>query len=253
MTPFDDFLTRVLRRPIPKPPLERLRLFARELAEGAIDELWRVEIGFVIDRHRPPPAGLRSPDFGSEAFNRYLERRWRNQPPNWYVMQQLGYVQLYPDMLEIRTAAFALLDDHQPSSVFISYRRKDSSAFALLVRDRLRAHQIDAYLDMELRPGSFWRDSIHHEIRTREMLVMLIGHETLASEMVQQEIVWALDADVTIVPIWHNGFTYPPAIPVPPKIDYALTYTHTIRVLEESARAYHNALIDLLAQFGVRE
>lgn len=247
MMGLDEFLTKIQRRPLPKPPMERVRALARELAEGAAEALWGVTL-----QHEPCAVEqLKSPHFASDALNRYLERRWRNQSPPWSLLKMMGFVEIYEGEVEISASAFALLDGAPPASAFISYRRKDSSAFALLTLDRLRAVGVNAYVDMALRPGSLWRERIREEIQTRETLVLLVGIETLTSDMVRQEIVWALDADVNILPIWHNGFVYEPGKPpLPTKIDYVLTHMHTIRVLEESALAYHTALTELAAYFG---
>ncbi|MDZ4766092.1 MAG: toll/interleukin-1 receptor domain-containing protein [Chloroflexota bacterium] len=248
MATFNDFLTKIQRRALPKAPMERVRILAREMAAGAAEGLWMVS----LDHDAPNLLALRSPSFGSDSFNRYLERRWKNQPPGWDLLQTVGYVRVEWRVVEISALAFGLLDDDAPASAFISYRRRDSSALALLVLERLRANGIDAYLDLSLRPGSLWRERIREEIQTRDTLVLLIGRETLASEMVQQEIIWALNADIVILPIWHNSFEYQSsARDLPATIDHILTHTHTIRVLEESAMAYHNALIELVSHFGV--
>jgi hypothetical protein len=57
---------------------------------------------------------------------------------------------------------------------------------------------------------------------------------------------------LAIIPIWHNGFVYKPgAWNVSAQVDTALSKTHTIRVIEESALGYNNALVELLNRFGV--
>jgi ADP-ribosylglycohydrolase len=50
------------------------------------------------------------------------------------------------------------------------------------------------------------------------------------------------------MPIWHNGFVYRPEewSQLPPEVSRVLGTTHTIRVLEESALAYNNAIVELL-------
>ena len=72
-----------------------------------------------------------------------------------------------------------------------------------------------------------------------------------ATEVVVEEIGWALEAKLTFIPIWHNGFSYKSEDwTLPPPIDEALRLRHTIRVLEENPLAYNNAIIELLNRFG---
>ncbi|MBZ0276220.1 MAG: hypothetical protein K8I60_08755, partial [Anaerolineae bacterium] len=71
-------------------------------------------------------------------------------------------------------------------------------------------------------------------------------------EVCLKEITWAIESGLSIIPVWHNGFTYRSADwSLAPAVDQALSKTHTIRVIEESAVAYNNALVELLNRFGV--
>ena len=68
----------------------------------------------------------------------------------------------------------------------------------------------------------------------------------------REEIEWAKAAGAIMLPVWHNGFVYRSSDwNLPPEIDHILGTTHTIRVLEESALAYNNALVELLNRFGI--
>jgi hypothetical protein len=155
-------------------------------------------------------------------------------------------------VLYLTRAAFDLLEDVEPSSIFISYRREDSSAFALLVLARLKAAGLDAFLDLTIQPGANWRTHIQNEIVTRDHLILLLGKQTLRSEVVLEEIEWALQSGTNILPIWHNHYAYrSDEFNLPEEIDAALQNTHTIRVIEESTLGYNNAIIELLNRFGI--
>ncbi len=124
--------------------------------------------------------------------------------------------------------------------------------FALLVLSRLKAFDLDAFLDMSIRPGDNWHAYIKEQIHQRDYLVLLLGKASLDSDYVKQEISWAIEAGAEIIPIWHNGFEYKEGeFDLPPEIQKVLRSNHSIRVLEESALAYNNAIVELLNRFGV--
>jgi hypothetical protein len=241
------FIHKATRRPVPSNPMARLRLFAQEIAEGAVEELWKVQIRFEAGED-----GLAAFHFDSWAFNEYLRLRWNNLQPNWELLQTVGYVAIDGRSIQINASAFNLLDENDVPEVFISYRRRDSSAFALLVLTRLKQAGIDAFLDLAMQPGANWQTHIRAEIQSRSYFVLLIGRETLASQVVQREISWAIEADSNIIPIWHNDYIHQPGqFPLPSNVEQVLRDSHSIRVLEESALAYNIALIELLSRFGV--
>lgn len=235
-----DFVARLRETALPNNPMGRVRTLAKELAEGAVEGMWGADIrtfrGSITD----------------ENVQFYLGHRWDGQFPNLLLLVTNGYLQSDTNTIYLTKAAFDLLDEAEPSSIFISYRRSDSSAFALLVLARLKAAGLDAFLDLTLEPGEEWQKGLQNRIQSREYFVLLLGKETLISSVVRQEILWAIEAGTNIIPIWHSGFSYKTgAWDVPPEIDQVLTFTHTIRVLEESALAYNNAIVELLNRFGL--
>lgn len=235
-----DFIDKVKQRPLPNNPIERVRIFAKELAEGAAQEVW----GTYIYTFRG--------EISDERFEPYLAQRWNSQYPNLDLLVSNGYVQTGESYLNLTKAAFDLLDVAEPSTIFISYRRKDSSAFALLVLARLKAAGLDAFLDLTLEPGEEWHKGLQQRIQSRNYFILLLGKETLASTVVQKEITWAQQAGLGIIPIWHNGFSYNASEwTLSPEIENLLTNTHSIRVLEESALAYNNTIVELLNRFGI--
>lgn len=106
--------------------------------------------------------------------------------------------------------AFALLDVLLEHKIFISYKRSESSAFALLLYDRLRALGFDVFIEMQkLNPGEVWRERLHSEIDRADVFICLISSKSLDSENVRDEIRWAMkNRDKPAIAIWHNGYSY---------------------------------------------
>jgi hypothetical protein len=241
------FLDRVRVRPLPQNPLAKLRMLARELAEGALEGLWDTVV-FRLFRDQKIPV--------SESITAYLEQRWGDKLPGVHLLFAYGYLEQptdTPNMGLLTKAAFDLVEEVERESIFISYRRKESSAFALLVLARLKMAGLNAFVDLALEAGEDWERGLKDRIQKYHMLIALLGPETLRSEVVRQEITWALEAKLAIIPVWHNGFIYRaddwPELTL--KVHQALEKTHTIRVVEESALGYNNALVELLNRFGV--
>ncbi len=229
-------MERVMKRPIPRNPMGRVKLLARETAEGALEEIWGVR-DFINDIR----------------YRNYRQKRWGDNFPSEQLLIQNGYFsEPAGGYITIQQVSFDLTEEVEPAHVFISYRRKESSAFALLVLARLKEADLNAFLDMSLRPGDNWHAYIKEQIQQRDFFVLLLGEETLNSPVVQDEIRWAIEAGAEIIPIWHNGFEYKEGeFDLPPEIQRVLHSNHSIRVLEESALAYNNAVVELLNRFGV--
>ncbi len=246
-SPFEGFMGRVQQRPLPQNPMTRIRFLAKELAEGAAINLWG--ISFRMFR------GQLVTSTDQEDLITYLNTRWNNASPHFGLLISNGYLRFDAgeNDVYITKAAFDLIDESEPANVFISYKRSDSSAFALLVLARMKAAGMEPFLDLALQPGDDWEKGLKERIEKYQYLVAILSHDTLKSEVCIKEISWAIEAGLAIIPIWHNGFVYKAgtwdALSV--KVDAALSKTHTIRVIEESALGYNNALVELLNRFGV--
>ncbi|MBN8619496.1 MAG: toll/interleukin-1 receptor domain-containing protein [Anaerolineae bacterium] len=243
----ENFLASVGQRALPHNPMQRVRVLAKELAEGAAQGLWGVGIGTF--RGMP----------NDTAVQQYIQARWGDALPNLGILVSYGYLSFNAHAgsssqgeLVIMKAAFDLIDEGEEANIFISYKRSESSAFALLVLARLKAAGMEPFLDLALQPGDDWERGLRERIQRYQYLIAILGPETLRSEVCLREISWAIEAGLQIIPIWHNGFTYVSgAWDVSLKVDTALSKTHTIRVIEESALGYNNALVELLNRFGV--
>jgi hypothetical protein len=238
---FERFIERLAARPLPQNALARVRALAKELAEGAAEGVWPVAMrqfrGALME----------------EAVVAYVQQRWGEAAPHIHLLLSNGYVQATATDYELTKAAFDLVEEREAANIFISYRRKDSSAFALLVLARLKAVGLEPFLDLALEPGEDWQAGLRERIRRYDYLIALLGPGTLASEVVVQELTWALESGLHILPVWHGGFRYQADDwpDVPAEVRAALGARHTIRVLEESALAYNNAIVELLNRFGV--
>jgi hypothetical protein len=242
---FDQFLQAILARPLPQNPMTRVRTLAKEMAEGAAMGHWNI----YLYTFRGALMG------DQDDLLSYLDKRWGENAPSLDLLITNQYLQpLGPnsDTLTITRNAFDLLDETEPASIFISYKRSESSAFALLVLARLKAEGLEPFLDLSLVPGEDWQKGLKERIQKFDYFIAILGKETLKSEVCLQEISWAMEAELDIIPVWHNGFIYRSSEwELPPEVELLLESTHTIRVIEESALAYNNAIVELLNRFGV--
>lgn len=181
---------------------------------------------------------------------RLLNEKYNFSVPPKYLFEVNQYI---TDRGRLTKEAFELAEQISQDSVFISYKRKESSAFALLVLSRLKHAGLDVFLDLAMEPGDDWKDVIKKRLQNCDVFVLILSKNTLKSSIVLDEITWALEANRPIIPIWHNGFRYKSALwkDIPTQIHGLLDSTHTIRVLEESALAYNNAVVELLNRFGI--
>lgn len=246
MTDLDGFIEQVTQRPMPQAPLARVRLLARELAEGATLQLWDTTI--LMFRGTYSDATVR----------RYVQARWDDAPPSVALLVSAGYLTVNaegnPIQLTLTGKALDLLESAPPATLFISYKRSESSAFALLLLARLKAAGLNAFLDLSIEAGDQWQALLQERIHASEAVLLLLGPQSLHSAVTRQEIAWALAAGKPVLPVWHNGFRYESAAwreVVGPQLDALLSGTHTIRVMEESALAYNNAIVELLNRFGI--
>lgn len=241
MITLNDFLKDVSQRPMPQHPMTRVRTLAKELAEGAVNGLWEPSI-------RAFRGGVTE-----ENVVAYFQQRWGDTIPRLELLISTGYATYGVNELLLLRPAFELLDETEPTNIFISYKRSESSAFALLVLARLKMAGLEPFLDMALVPGEDWQTGLKTRIQSYDYLIVLLGKETLNSEVTRQEILWAKEAGLTILPVWHNGFLYRSSdwAALPPELDNLLSHAHTIRVIEESAVGYNNAIVELLNRFGV--
>lgn len=255
----DDLLQMpIFSLPIPETLMARHKAFIREMAYGALLDLWDAYFS-------PRNVGDNHARWNSNAFlSEYLERKWVGKSPNIFKMTALGYVSTDEKRMryELTTKAFALLEEAPEAPIFISYRRPESSTFALLVAERMKNAGLNPFLDItSLEPGVLWEEQLRAEIEKRDIMVCLIGPTTLDSEWVCKEIISAHHKGerARLIPVFHNGFSIRK---VEEKYATASGETHTaaqiilarqapFTVTREDASEYNRVITELLGFLGV--
>lgn len=253
-----EYIESVKQYPIPQNPMGQIRLLAKELAGGAAYRFWsfRIDVGIHKINETDVDARLVPRE---ETIQTYLKDRWNGYAtfPDFMLLERMGYVSQesvnrFGAEYLLTVSAFLLVEETESEKIFISYKRSESSAFALLVMTMMKNAGLNPFLDLALVPGEDWSSGLRGRIESSDYFVLLLGENTLSSKVVQDEITWALDSDKIIMPIWHSGFVYNSGDwdDIPLKLDKLLAATHTIRVLEENPLAYYNAILELLNRLG---
>lgn len=255
----EEFCDKCKKRDIPAHPMARIKTFARELAEGAIYGLWNIHFNYyavIADNPDMDDTGR-----GENAIHTYTLARWGDtvNAPNIDLMMRLNYLESmgadgYSSSVTIAREAFDLLSDVDALTIFISYKRSESSAFALLLHDRLGVAGLNPFVDMQLKAGLNWQNQLRSHIKEADYFIALLGKETLHSSEIIKEVEWAIASDIPIIPIWHKGFSYRKSdwsFILPDSVDEAFKEVHTIRVIEENPLMYDMAIRELLNRFGI--
>lgn len=131
--------------------------------------------------------------------------------------------------------------------VFISYKRDPSATLANLIKDRLELkHNIDAFLDdRDLKAGSF-PPQLWNAIIKSDFFICVISNTTFDSKWVLQEIQHAFDNSKTMIPVFQESYTKPPASPSPSI--QALLGSNGIQILDKRG-IYIDAQLNRLANF----
>jgi TIR domain-containing protein len=98
-----------------------------------------------------------------------------------------------------------------PPSVFISYQRAASSAWALLLkREMEREHGFQVFVDAEQQDsvGQFPL-KLHRRIQECDVFICLLAESTLASDWVRREIQLASEAGKPMIPVFQEGYRDP--------------------------------------------
>ncbi len=249
MTELDKYLEERSKFPIPAGDTAWVKLLAKELAIGSSRNLWS------------PQHILMSMAGGASAVDNnvrdYFHRRWNDYDLN-HILDLLlvneYFIKKESNQLPTLTLkAFELIDETEPYNIFISYKRSESSALALLCVCRLKAENLAPFVDMALEAGGNWHADLEERIRENDYFIILLGKDTLSSSMTVKEIKWALQYGKTIIPIWHSEFDLNSDEwkDVDESVKDAIQQTNAIRVTDESASGYNIAIVELLNRFGV--
>lgn len=251
-TDLEKFMEECTKIRIPSSEAARVRLLAKELALGVYRELWNSSFGSVYGESI----------LGGKELEHYFSERWKDYKhitnKSLQLLRGHGYME---DKINpkggryylLTEAAFQLLEEAEPYNIFISYRRLDSSALALLVLARLKEHSLVPFVDMALEAGGNWHADLEERIESCDYFIILLGNETLSSDMTVKEIRWALQYERTIIPLWHSGFDLQDTkwAGIDRDVMDAIQQTNAIIVQDESASGYNSAIVELLNRFGV--
>ena len=244
MDELEKFLEERSKIPIPSGDAPRIRLLAKELALGVHKNLWNRNLEI-----------RRNSGSADNNLQTYIVRRWQYDDFNPVLepLQGHWYVERGRQDFKLTHAAFDLLDETVPYNIFISYKRSESSALALLVNHRLKDSSLVPFVDMALVAGGNWHADLEERIKDCDFFIALLGEDTLSSPMTVKEISWALDAKRTIILIWHSGFDIDSEkwAVVPADVMNVIQQTNAIRVTDESASGYNTAIVELLNRFGI--
>lgn len=248
-------------QPLPPTKIGQIKRFARDIA-------WKIlnrEIEYVYYSRNTQQI---IPKFDAPNIKGYVDSVWNNVPPELYIMREMGYFNFVKeahgdrdliDYYSITEKAILLLDETPPSTTFISYRRKESSALALLIVARLKENGLSAFLDTHpdntgLGAGDTWHAELEQQVATNDNFIVLIGPTTLESPYVRQEIRWAVNYGKKIYTVWHNGYQGSQyGIPLS-DIDDMKIVTEQINaaiVDLENPKYYTGALYELLLKYGI--
>jgi hypothetical protein len=238
-----DFTTTPLAEPAPDDATARVHRYARDLAWGAVNDYWDAS---HADRGFPWGESATQPIERRDQLAEWKTRVWNDQLPSLVLLEAFDYLRTANSEWKLTPKAFALLDKPLTApSVFISYRRRASSAFGLLLVARLKAVGVqNPFIDMNIQPGDEWHAQLESIVRASRYFILLIGDGTLESDYVQQEIGWALDTpNMVIIPVLHDGLGQSA---LPPD----LASKQAVVVERESAEYYELAVVKVLNRLG---
>lgn len=255
--------------PLPSDSAKHLDRFVRDLAWGALNNKWRN--AFYI-QGIPAWRELELLPSQNPDLKEYLAQVWDNHPPDPAQLEDLGYIVEVPgssigddtSLYKLTEKGLRFARSTSPGPIFISYRRLESSSFALLLSDRLKIYGLAPFLDNQtdkedqgiaLKPGDKWEDELRDAIKARQYFVVLVGPTTLSSNVVCREIEYALAFHKKIIPIWHRGFDPRNKEHFPESLSSAIrnviTDINGIQVTTEDPLQYEVAIERLLALFGI--
>lgn len=163
---------------LPEDYISRIRELARDLAFGVTNNWWGAR--FPIDL-----------PFNGQAFSNWLGAKWKPKGsheniPSIDTLIAFGYAEDTGNHLcRLTQRAYELLDKPAtPPSVFISYRRSESSALGLLIEARLKmVGNPNPFIDKNLVAGDEWHGELQAKVQNCRYFVCLIGKTTLDSPM----------------------------------------------------------------------
>ncbi len=211
----DKDLTRMkkrLARVVPESEDARLREFATDIAIGESLGAWEKTIHLI--RNQVGDEILRWTTEGAignyEIWQMLMSKWTAVNLPDYQEIYNYGYfISLSGEKFNLSTMALELPTYY--ADIFISYKRSESSAFALLMESRIKQDTDSTpFLDKELDAGDKWHAKLEEKIAACEIFICLLAPGTLISSQVRREIDLAIaeyeKKRCQIIPVWHKGY-----------------------------------------------
>ncbi len=229
--------------PLPDSLLDQVEALARDLAFGAVTGAWRPFYELNVQGFALNPAGSED----ESLFDRFDEK-WQPDTSRklHYFLEILEFVKNDGSVFDLTEKAIRLLEKPiTVPSIFISYKRGESSALALALEARLKlAGNPNPYLDKLIPGGELWERELEMRVRGASKFVVILGPQAAQSPYISKEIAWALDARSSIIPVCLPDFTMNAA-----GIEGLAAY-NAIFVRDEAAIDYENAINAVLNALG---
>lgn len=254
-----------LTQPIPSDAVDRVHEFARDLAYGVAKGAWGTLLYYTYYAGGRADWNIDSMKYdadGTSPLGTLLTQKWDGQEPSAHMMVTFGYFSDngktesgYTFKYRLNKSAFDLLVKPLTApSVFVSYRRRQSSALALLVEARLLLadRDIQVFVDKDIPIGDDWEELLKQKVQGCRYFICLIGEHTLSAN-VMDEIEWAFDADCKVITMLHPGYQFDAVNIDDPRAQALITKLSAIQsipIKSESAEDYDSALRKLLNSMG---
>ncbi|UOG93674.1 MAG: TIR domain-containing protein [Candidatus Thiothrix sulfatifontis] len=96
--------------------------------------------------------------------------------------------------------------------IFISYARDGSHGenLAVEVQQRLLEHGFDTFIDIiGLRPGDRWQEKLKYELKSSDLVVLVLSERSRTSEWIHAEFNFAEDSGIPVIPVLAEKISLP--------------------------------------------
>jgi hypothetical protein len=259
--------------------VKRIRFCAKALAYGATTNMWTPEFVVTYSVHGDETWEVVGHTRYRPNLANYLDTLWSKQQPHMYFLEAFGYVrhvkdinrkgqfgqdELFGRIFILTMKAFEILETpFEDPKVFISYKRDEGTALALLVLARLQARGVEnPYIDMRLEGGDYWEKELEQTIKLANTFICILSPASLQSEIILKEIAWASqNKNMKYIFLtrsdWNNDIIYPDKY-----LDEIVHGSphHTVKqfiqlvnwviITDKTARGYDSAMVQLLSGLG---
>jgi len=167
------------------------------------------EIALLLDEPRSGDVITSEPSSVLEIDRATFSRISEHHPPLLKAVTRM----ILKRMLHQEERRLLQLGKHQKkmasASIFVSYSRNDLS-FTSKLTTHLKTHRFKVWLDVfELQAGGTWARQIGEALDTCQIMLLILSPDSLASEKVEDEWNYFLDAKKPIIPVLYQPCTIP--------------------------------------------